>query len=428
MCPEEVDVFDGIDELVSKSLVMFDARTARYRMLEPIRQYLRKRLDDANELTAASKAHAQWVAGLCDRLGSRLLDDQKPHSIRLREETGNVEAALRWALDRGDDEIALRIVGSLGWYWFRPTLVRGGDRRHTWGRAASASESAARCRHRRPERPGLDPRDGLASRVDRPLPGRWFGVRRGDGAVLARSALAMRGQQDHRADDIRDAMRMFEESLHRAEQLGNALLAAWCRLWLCLDVLELGDLDDAEQLCLRILADCDQSGVRHPLGQTWRILADVAYRRGDHPAAMRHLRQAVDVYRELDDPWQLAGALVQLATSATADDGDEALQALAESAMLHTQIGPRPDRAVRLAAAAIVHLTRGDSALAASTVGAWDTHQQHAELGPVLGDALERTRRALDPATVATAAERTRQIAIDELIDELILQPAEATR
>jgi predicted ATPase/class 3 adenylate cyclase len=434
VCPEEVDVFDGIDELVSKSLVTFDARTARYRMLEPIRQYFRKRLDDANESTAASKAHARWVAGLCDRLGSRLLDDQKPHSIRLREETGNVEAALRWALDRGDDEIALRIVGSLGWFWFINDQVTG--RRWCAEVIAATPGGAPRRRAKALLAAGIvaqNDRDWTRATA-------WLhesivlykGVGSESGGATALfwlgRALAMRGQQDHRADDIRDAMRMFEESLHRAERLGNALLAAWCRLWLCLDVLELGDLDHAEQLCLRILADCDQSGVRHPLGQTWRILADVAYRRGDHPAAMRHLRQAVDVYRELDDPWQLAGALVQLATSATADDGDEALQALAESAMLHTQIGPRPDRAVRLAAAAIVHFTRGDSALAASAVGAWDTHQRRAELGPVLGDALERTRRALDPATVATAAERTRQIAIDELIDELILQPAEATR
>jgi tetratricopeptide (TPR) repeat protein len=223
-------------------------------------------------------------------------------------------------------------------------------------------------------------------------------------------------------------MRMFEESLHSAERLGNALLAAWCRLWLCLDALDEGDLERAEQLCRRILADCEESGVRHPLGQTWRILADIAYQRGDHRAAMQHLRQAVDVYRELDDPWQLAGALLQLATSASADGGAEALQALAESAMLHAQIGPRPDRAVRLAAAAIVHFTHGDAPMAATALGAWDTHQQRAELGQGLAGALERTRRELDPASVATAAERARQTTVDELIDELILQPAASSR
>jgi hypothetical protein len=142
---------------------------------------------------------------------------------------------------------------------------------------------------------------------------------------------------------------------------------------------------------------------------------------------MQRLRQAVDVYRELDDPWQLAGALLQLATSATADDGEEALQALAASAMLHAQIGPRPDRAVRLAGAAIVHFTRGDTALAAAALGAWDTHKQRVELGVHL-DALERARHVLDPASVATAAERAGGMSVDELIDEVILRPAEAAR
>jgi predicted ATPase/class 3 adenylate cyclase len=435
VCPDGVDVLEGIDELVSKSLLTFDAQTARYRMLEPIRQYLRRRVDEADETTAVTEAHARWVADLCDRLGSRLLlDDQRLHSVRLREETGNVEAALRWALDRGDDEIALRIVGSLGWFWFTNDQVTG---RRWCAEVVTASTGGA---PRRRAKALLAA--GIVAQNDRDHARSIGWLRESTDLYHALSsdageatslfwlarALAFRGQQDHRADDIRAAMRMFEESLHSAERLGHALLAAWCRLWLCLDALDDGDLERAEQLCRRILAECEESGVRHPLGQTWRILADIAYQRGDHRAAMQHLRQAVDVYRELDDPWQLAGALLQLATSASADDGAEALHALAESAMLHAQIGPRPDRAVRLAAAAIVHFTRGDALMAATALGAWDTHQQRAELGQGLADALERTRRELDPASVATAAERTRQTTVDELIDELVLRPAASSR
>jgi predicted ATPase/class 3 adenylate cyclase len=433
VCPVGVDVLDGIDELVSKSLLTFDARTARYRMLEPIRQYLRQRVDEADETMAVTEAHARWVAALCDRLGSRLLDDQRSHSIRLREETGNVEAALRWALGRGDDEIALRIVGSLGWFWFINDQVTG---RRWCAEVITATAGGAP-----PRRAKALLAAGIVAQNDRDHARsigwlresvdlyRALGSEPGEATSLfwLARALAFRGQQDHRAGDIRAAMRLFEESLHSAERLGNVLLAAWCRLWLCLDALDEGDLERAEQLCRRILADCDESGVRHPLGQTWRILADIADRRGDHRAAMQHLRQAVEVYRELDDPWQLAGALLQLATSASVDDGTEALQALAESAMLHAQIGPRPDRAVRLAAAAIVHFTRGDAAMAAAALSGWDSHQQRAELAYFLVDALERTRRELDPASVATAAERTRQTPIDELIDELILRPAAAS-
>jgi predicted ATPase/class 3 adenylate cyclase len=432
VCPVGVDVLDGIDELVSKSLLTFDACTARYRILEPIRQYLRQRVDEADETMAVTEAHARWVAALCDRLGS--LDDQRSHSIRLREETGNVEAALRWALGRGGDEIALRIVGSLGWFWFINDQVTG----RRW--CAEVITATAGGAPRRRAKALLAA--GMVAQNDRDHARSigWLresvdlyhalGSEPGEATSLfwLARALAFRGQQDQRADDIRAAMGLFEESLRSAERLGNALLAAWCRLWLCLDALDEGDLERAEELCRRILADCDESGVRHPLGQTWRILADIAYRRGDHRAAMQHLRQAVEVYRELDDPWQLAGALIQLATSASADDGTEALHALAESAMLHAQIGPRPDRAVRLAAAAIVHFTRGDAAMAAAALGAWDTHQQRAELAYFLVDALERTRRELDPASVATAAERTRQTPMDDLIDELILRPAAAAR
>ena len=432
--PHGVDVLDGIDELVSKSLLTFDARTARYRMLEPIRQYLRQRLDEAEETTAVTEAHARWVADVCDRLGSRLLDDQRSHSIRLREETGNVEVALRWALDRGDDEVALRIVGSLGWFWFINDQAMGRRWCTEVITATGNAEPRPRAKallaagivaqndrdHERAVawlRESTDLYNALGSTAGEATSMFW----------LAR-AVAMRGQQECRAEDARVSTGLFEESLRRADGLGNALLAAWCRVWLSLDALSEGDVERAEQLCQRILADCEQAGVRHPLGQTWRLLAHIDQRRGDQRAAMQHLRQAVDIYRELDDPWQLAGALHQLATSASAEEGAEALQALAESSELHARIGPRPDRAVRLAAAAVVHLTRGDTETAAAALGAWDAHQQRAELAHFLVDALVRTRGRLDPASVAAAAEQARLATVDELIDELILRPAAACR
>jgi predicted ATPase/class 3 adenylate cyclase len=114
---DDVDVLDAIDELVAKSLVTFDSTTARYRLLEPIRQYLAERLEESGVTEAIERAHAIWVAGLCDRLGTRLLEDQKRRALRLGEEKDNIELALRWAHDH-DHAMAVRIVGALGQYWF----------------------------------------------------------------------------------------------------------------------------------------------------------------------------------------------------------------------------------------------------------------------------------------------------------------------
>jgi hypothetical protein len=102
---------------VAKSWVTFDPVTARYRLLEPLRQYLARRLDEADETESVQRAHATAVASLCDRFGTRLLDDQRSRSRRLREETGNIDLALQWALDH-DQALAVRIAGALGQYWF----------------------------------------------------------------------------------------------------------------------------------------------------------------------------------------------------------------------------------------------------------------------------------------------------------------------
>ena len=62
VCGGDLDVLDGVDELVAKSLVTFDGATARYRLLEPLRQYLAERLDEAGE-TDGCPAGARRVGG-----------------------------------------------------------------------------------------------------------------------------------------------------------------------------------------------------------------------------------------------------------------------------------------------------------------------------------------------------------------------------
>jgi predicted ATPase/class 3 adenylate cyclase len=85
-CGRDLDVLDTVDELVAKSMVTFDGTTARYRLLEPIRQYLGERLEESDESEMVRRAHIAWTAALCEELGGRLLVDQRARSIRLRGE------------------------------------------------------------------------------------------------------------------------------------------------------------------------------------------------------------------------------------------------------------------------------------------------------------------------------------------------------
>ena len=142
----------------------------------------------------------------------------------------------------------------------------------------------------------------------------------------------------------------------------------------------------------------------------------------------------VALYQELDNPWQLAGVLVELAEQeATMGRGAEALQALAESSRLGEQIGRLPGRSRRLAVAAVVHLSRGQSAMSIAALGGYDAHppknagRPWSGVGGSIGwraDLVESTRAQLDPAKGADARMAAQRKRLDELIHELIIQPA----
>jgi hypothetical protein len=194
----------------------------------------------------------------------------------------------------------------------------------------------------------------------------------------------------------------------------------------------------AEQLANQALEECTAAGALHPVGHAMGILAGIAHRRRQSDAALEFLRDAAALYRELGDPWQLADILNDLAAQEAYQGRDmDALQTLAESSEIDRQIGRLRRRATKLAATAVVHLARGERALATSALGAYDAHPGEGPPRPLnrvggyigwLVDAVEATRARLDPTEVASAAAAARSKSLDELIDELVIQPANATR
>ena len=232
-----------------------------------------------------------------------------------------------------------------------------------------------------------------------------------------------------------DPVRCYEEALELFTDLGNAMGANWCRVSLGTCAFFAGDLDRAEQLANQVVDDCLATGIRHPLGQAWGNLADIARRRGDETTTLALLRDAADVYRDHGDPWSLATTLTDLAAQQARMGLDEALPDLAESVRLAEEIGTLAQRQLALAVAAYIHLASGRRAMAIAALGAYDATghtltawgarrsvvSEHADW---LRQTLQDTRAALDPVAVATAAASARQRPLEAVIDELILQPA----
>jgi predicted ATPase/class 3 adenylate cyclase len=442
VCGGDLDVLDGVDELVAKSVVTFDGVSARYRLLEPLRQYLAEHLDATGTADNVRRAHAEWVASLCERLGARLLAEQKACTARLREETANVDLALRCALDHCDHEIALRIVGSLGQYWFQNDQASG----RRW--CAATIEAAAGAPPRRRAKAlvsggmvGQNDQDWARSvawlrealaiyRAERAIPGQaaslfWLG-----------RALALWGDLDQIEVNSTEAALCFDQSLALSIQLGDTAGAAWCRVWLGALAFWDQDLDRAERLAEQALHDAGAVDAQHAAGEALCSLAFIARRRGDDGAAVMFLRDAVGRYRDLDDRRRLAEGLVDLAAQeVTVGRTDEALQALAESSRLDDQLGRLTGRSYRLAVAAAVHLARGQIGLAVAALGAYDTHAyttegtserrgRHADYSGWFSQTVAATRARLEPGAVADASTAAQTKNLDQLIHELILQPA----
>jgi predicted ATPase/class 3 adenylate cyclase len=107
------DAIDSVSQLVDKSLALLDDQSGltRYRMLETIRQYAAEQLEESGETSAIRRRHAEHYASVAERLGPYLRTrEQLEYAALLDRETDNLRAALDWAIEVEDADIALRIV------------------------------------------------------------------------------------------------------------------------------------------------------------------------------------------------------------------------------------------------------------------------------------------------------------------------------
>jgi predicted ATPase/DNA-binding CsgD family transcriptional regulator len=118
---EEVENLDLLSGLVEKSLVVAkqsDEGAVRYRMLEPVRQYAREKLEEGGEAEEVRRRHATFFLALAEEAGPGLRGPEDRKWLELLEgEHDNMRAALSWALERGEAELGLLLGGALGTFW-----------------------------------------------------------------------------------------------------------------------------------------------------------------------------------------------------------------------------------------------------------------------------------------------------------------------
>jgi predicted ATPase/DNA-binding SARP family transcriptional activator/DNA-binding CsgD family transcriptional regulator len=127
---EEEDVLELLWGLVNKSLVVVEAKTegtAHYRMLEPIRQYAREKLEESREADELLNRHAAFFLALAEETETKLAGPQQGLWVeRLEGEHDNLREALSWVLERGQAGLALRLGTALWRFWYNRGYIREG--------------------------------------------------------------------------------------------------------------------------------------------------------------------------------------------------------------------------------------------------------------------------------------------------------------
>ena len=299
---DSLSLLDALEELVDASLVQRsdgpDGRS-RYRELEPVRQFADRALLD-DERSQLQDRHARWVVRLVGPAGRDVLVRLSARQL-LNSESPNIEQALNHLLSTNQVADALRVVGSLGYYWFseRPALgwdltrrvlgeATGDEPPRTRANALIAAGQLAMSRRR-------DPRNLLTEALE--LLGGEPSRQRGWARYHLARAEAIRG-------DSGLAIPTFEAATEDFVQSGDHLGHAWSLFWradLC------ADLDTARPMEEELLALARTEGLDHVLPVALqRFEAHRSFRTGRPDDAHQHLAEAASILEGLGDLWQLA--------------------------------------------------------------------------------------------------------------------------
>jgi predicted ATPase len=120
---EQVDVFDVISKLAGVGLVTLDDAPdggTRISMLAVVREFALDVLATSPKADVFRQRHASYYASLAEEAEGQL---RGAHQLlwrdRLSIEHGNFAGAFEWASAHGGDQaLALRLAGDLGWFWY----------------------------------------------------------------------------------------------------------------------------------------------------------------------------------------------------------------------------------------------------------------------------------------------------------------------
>jgi non-specific serine/threonine protein kinase len=307
-----------IASLVARSLVVADVSTeeARYRLLEPVRQYAAAKLRAAPEQdNEARTRHLRFLADLAEAAEWPIFGGPDlPWLRRLDDELPNIRAALRWGFGSGRDDAA-RLASALIWFLYVRDLD---DEGIDWAR--SAIQAGRRQRGKAALMAGvLSIRIGEFEAAERYLTeSRQLAIEDGRRRDLVNVLAFQAGLALHRGD-IETARTAGEEALNLARQAGDERLLIKPLNRLALVAVYDKDLGRARDLYRQAIAVAERHEAVWPALAQRTNLAEIAIEMEDYGSARHALSGLFPIMAE-------TGATPSIAVNAVSSTGILAVQ------------------------------------------------------------------------------------------------------
>jgi predicted ATPase/class 3 adenylate cyclase len=313
-----VDAFEGVSSLLDKSLLRQEEGPngePRFMMLETVHEFAREKLGQSPEAEEIKRAHAEYFLTLAEEANPELKGaNQLQWLERLEAEHDNIRAALSWALERKEAEVALRLGGALWWFW----SVRGyRSEGRRWLEESLAIEGRVSPEVRAMALAGtgvlaLDQGD-----LDRAKEAYEEGLEllehEGREAREAKlNLLGLLGWVAWQREEHTQATKTFEEGLALSREMRDIWWIATSLLGLATASHTWGDSERATELYDESMDLFREQGDKHSLAYCLNNLAMVVCSQGDLGRAAQLTEEAVALFRELGARGDVALVLYNL--------------------------------------------------------------------------------------------------------------------
>lgn len=336
----DIDVFEGMASLIDKSLLRQEidpgwgdeydpaagtpAREPRFRMLATIREYACEQLVAGGTERKVRRRHADHCLALATEAEPHLRHRDADWWLeKLAREQANMRAALRWALDNHESELALSLVAALQMFWTRRGHFREAS---AWmGEVVDQGDSLPRGRRAK----ALCLAGEIAVvRGDEESGARLLlaGLAEAQEAgevVEQEDALGWLGIWAARQAEYAEATSYWEQGLSLAENLGDVRRRAWYIDNLAGATKYQGDIEQATALYQQSLGLYRELGDEKGVAEVLQDMAFMDLGLGNGSHARELLIETLGMVRSLKDQYYVLASLEGLTCVAAAQGNAE---------------------------------------------------------------------------------------------------------